>query len=57
MPVPEVIICGPMGPCSCCECQGKKCLMYHPGHDHRTRGFDWVYKDARTEEEGEKDAK
>lgn len=19
-------------PCSCCECQGIKCLVYHPGH-------------------------
>lgn len=22
-------------PCSCCVCQGKKCLAWHPGHSHR----------------------
>jgi hypothetical protein len=22
-------------PCQCCECQGKHCLMPHPGHSHR----------------------
>lgn len=21
--------------CSCCECRGKHCLMYHPGHSHK----------------------
>lgn len=20
------------GPCRCCVCQGKHCLMWHPGH-------------------------
>lgn len=22
--------------CRCCECQGKRCLIYHPGHSHLT---------------------
>lgn len=25
--------------CGCCECQGKKCLIGHPGHSHRTPGY------------------
>ena len=24
--------CGPMMGCNCCDCQGKKCLVSHPGH-------------------------
>jgi hypothetical protein len=23
--------------CQCCECQGKKCLVPHPGHSHRVK--------------------
>jgi hypothetical protein len=26
---------GPNIFCGCCVCQGKHCLAYHPGHDHR----------------------
>ena len=22
------------GKCSCCVCNGKMCLMWHPGHSH-----------------------
>jgi hypothetical protein len=24
--------------CRCCECQGKRCLVGHPGHSHRYAG-------------------
>lgn len=37
----------PPSACSCCECQGKRCLMPHPGHSHR-RGIgereDWIHR-------------
>jgi hypothetical protein len=26
--------CIPTQSCRCCECQGKKCFMDHPGHSH-----------------------
>lgn len=38
------------GRCGCCECQGKKCLMYHPGHDHRINSYETLYRDALTTE-------
>lgn len=33
----------PSGPCSCHECQGIHCLVWHPGHSHRDsiRAVDW----------------
>lgn len=27
--------CFPDAFCRCCECQGIKCFMWHPGHSHR----------------------
>lgn len=26
--------------CRCCECVGKHCLVYHPGHSHRLAPMD-----------------
>lgn len=36
--------------CLCCVCLGKKCIMWHPGHDHRDGEFtdlDDMYPDER----------
>lgn len=32
--------CSPELVCRCCECQGIKCLVYHPGHNHRIKGLE-----------------
>ena len=32
--------CAPDPFCPCCECQGRMCIMPHPGHSHR--GRDWA---------------
>lgn len=29
-----VIDCSPSPHCRCCECQGRRCLVSHPGHSH-----------------------
>ncbi len=26
--------------CQCCECQGKMCMMWHPGHSHKLDAFE-----------------
>lgn len=30
--------CFPTMACRCCECRGIHCLVWHPGHSHRTPG-------------------
>lgn len=30
--------CSPAS-CRCCECQNKHCLVWHPGHSHKTHDF------------------
>lgn len=43
------IDCFPTYPCRCCECQGRCCLVWHPGHSHRdvSRSIaDWCAMDA-----------
>ena len=34
--------------CPCCACNGKMCLMYHDGHDHRITEMErkWDIEDA-----------
>ena len=35
-------MCMPDARCRCCECQGKHCLMWHPGHSHHDAPEDFL---------------
>jgi hypothetical protein len=35
--------CSPSPMCRCCVCQGKHCLVNHPGHSHADPAANRVY--------------